>query len=91
MRQAHLQTGVGGLGARPDFAESRLLDQLALAVVVGDPGGDACTTALGALRPGCGLDDAFVVVKQLNFGLWSERCSRKDKRIISILDVFQLV
>lgn len=75
MRQAYLQTGVGGLGARAHFTDSRLLDQLALTVVVGDSGGDACTTALGALRPGCGLDNAFVVVKQLNFRLWSECCS----------------
>lgn len=77
MRQAYLQAGVGGLGAGPHFTDSRLLDQLALTVVVGDSGGDACTAALGALRPGCGLDNAFVVVKQLNVRLWSECCSER--------------
>lgn len=76
-RRAHLQTGVGRLGAWAHFTHPCLLDQLALAVVVGDSGGDANPTALGALRPGRGLDDAFVVVKQLNFRLWSECCSSR--------------
>lgn len=72
VRQAYLQTGVGRLGAWAHLTDPGLLDQLALAVVVGDPGGHAGPTALGALRPGRGLDDAFVVVKQLDFRLWSE-------------------
>lgn len=68
----HLQTGVGRLGARAHFADSRLLDQLALVVIVSDSGGDASSTALGTLGPGCGLNDALLTVKHVDLWLWSE-------------------
>lgn len=72
--QAYLQTGIRRLSARSHFTDSRLFDQLALAVIVGDSGGDACSTTLGALGPGRGLDDALLTVKHLDFRLWSECC-----------------
>lgn len=71
---AYLHTGVWRLGAWPHFTDSCLFDQFALAVVVGDSGGDACSTALGALGPGCGLDDALLAVKHVDFRLRSECC-----------------
>lgn len=46
---SYLKTGIRGLGARTDFANPALSDQLAFGVVVGNSGGDASTTRLGAL------------------------------------------
>lgn len=69
--QAYLQTRVRRLGARAHLTDPGLLDQLALAVVVGHPGGDACPAAFGTLGPGRGLNDALVGVKHLDFRLWS--------------------
>ena len=77
--EAHLETGVGGLGAGPHFTDPRLFDQFAFTVVVGDSGGDAGPTGRGALGPGCGLDDALLAVEHLAFRLHSERFRRGRK------------
>lgn len=69
------------MGAWSHFTDSCLFDQLALRVVVGDSGGDACSTALGALGPGCGLDDALLVVKDMHFRLWSECRQRLESSL----------
>lgn len=68
------------MGAWPDFAESCFSDQLAFVVVVGHPGGDASSTGLGALGPGCGLDDTFGGIEHVNFRLWSVCCKHKKEQ-----------
>ena len=61
----------------PHFADACLFNQLALAVVVGDSGGDACATGLGALGPRSGLDNALLTLKHVALRLHSESCKEK--------------
>lgn len=62
------------MGAWTNFANPTLLDQPALSVVVGNSGGDASTTGLGALRPGSGLENALLFTKHVRFRLGSKCC-----------------
>ena len=70
--EVHLQTGVGRLGARPHVTDPGLFGEPAVAVVVGDSGGDARPAGPGARGPGGGLDDALLAVKHLDLRLQSE-------------------
>lgn len=76
---SYLKAGVRGLGARTDFANPALLDELALSVVVGNSGGDASATGLGALRPGSGLENAFLLTEHVRFSLGS-KCYTKRRQ-----------
>lgn len=83
---SYLQAGVRGLGARTDFANPALFNQLALRVVVGHSGGDASATRLGALRPGSGLENALLLVEHVRLSLGS-KCYKQQKA--TILDRIQ--
>lgn len=73
--RSYLKTGVRGLGARTDFANPALSDQLAFGVVVGNSGGDASATRLGALRPGSGLENTFLLTEHVRLSLNSKCCT----------------
>lgn len=76
MDRSYLKAGVRGLGARTDFANPALLDQLALGVVVGNSGGDAGAAGLGALRPLSGLENALLFAEHVRLSLGSECCKK---------------
>lgn len=78
-----LKTGIRRLSAWTDLADTALLDQLALCIVVGDPGGDACATGLGTLRPGCGLNNALLAAEHVGLDLDSE-CRKRFQASLHI-------
>ena len=77
---AYLEARVRGLGAWSHFTDARLFHQLALAVVVGDAGGDARATGLGALGPWGGLHDALLALEHVTLRLHSECWDGKGRR-----------
>lgn len=76
--RTNLQTRVRCRAAWPYRAQPDLLDQFAFAVVVGDSGGDARVTCLGALGPRCGLDDALLPFDPQDLWLHTESYQKNE-------------